>query len=337
MKYVIWNNKGGTGKTSLSFQIICEYAHRHPDTKILAIDLCPQANLSEIFLGGLVGKGSAHLQSLYNSTPRISAGGYFQSRLPSPFTPGIFNPNDYIISPSLYNHNIPHNISLLPGDKLLELQSTALSTLSNANVPGVDTRLAILNWIEDFIAALDNQYCVFIDSNPSFSIVTQIALRASDRIIIPVMADDSSKRAIANVFTLVYGINVPNPIYNNYLFSSCLNNANIPLPKIHFVIRNRITQYMGEASAYAMVLNQIADDIQALCNSNPNCFTFTNVHTSSVSVKDFGVTGVVSFAEGNPFYNLGTGNHQIGGRNIQINRDMLDSCISAINSIVNNL
>ncbi|ECX9437967.1 ParA family protein, partial [Salmonella enterica] len=25
-KYAIWNNKGGTGKTSLSFQAICRYA-----------------------------------------------------------------------------------------------------------------------------------------------------------------------------------------------------------------------------------------------------------------------------------------------------------------------
>lgn len=337
MKYVVWNNKGGTGKTSLSFQIICEYAHRHPDKKILAVDLCPQANLSEIFLGGLVGNGSSHLQVLYNSNPRKSAGGYFQSRLPNPFTPAYFNPNDYIICPSTYNNNIPSNILLLPGDKLLELQSTALSTLSNANVPGVNTRLAILNWIYDFIDALDDDYTVFIDSNPSFSIVTQIALRASDRIIVPIMADDSSKRAIANVFTLVYGINVPDPMYNSYLFSSCLNNANIPLPRIHYIIRNRITQYMGEASAYAMVLNQIANDIQSLCKTNPTCFTFSNVLMNSASVKDFGVTGVVSFAEGTPFYNLRTGNHQIGGRDIQINRDMLNGCTVAINTIVNNL
>ncbi len=31
-----WNNKGVTGKTSLAFQIICDYAHKNPDKKILA-------------------------------------------------------------------------------------------------------------------------------------------------------------------------------------------------------------------------------------------------------------------------------------------------------------
>ena len=42
--YTFWNNKGGTGKTSLAFQTICHYAIKYPQKKILAIDLCPQAN-----------------------------------------------------------------------------------------------------------------------------------------------------------------------------------------------------------------------------------------------------------------------------------------------------
>lgn len=58
MIYAFWNNKGGTGKTSLSFQTITMYAKIHKKEKILAIDLCPQANLSELLLGGLLGKWS---------------------------------------------------------------------------------------------------------------------------------------------------------------------------------------------------------------------------------------------------------------------------------------
>ena len=34
---IIWNNKGGTGKTSLAFQLLCDYAHSHPEKKILAM------------------------------------------------------------------------------------------------------------------------------------------------------------------------------------------------------------------------------------------------------------------------------------------------------------
>ena len=81
-----WNNKGGTGKTSLAFQTICAYAQRHPNKKVLAIDACPQANLSELMLGGLEGNGSQNLLSMQSRDPRQSIAGYFQKRLPSPYS-----------------------------------------------------------------------------------------------------------------------------------------------------------------------------------------------------------------------------------------------------------
>ena len=51
-KYAFWNNKGGTGKSSLAFQAMTMYAEQNEGMKILAVDLCPQANLSELLLGG---------------------------------------------------------------------------------------------------------------------------------------------------------------------------------------------------------------------------------------------------------------------------------------------
>ncbi|MBL8768824.1 MAG: ParA family protein, partial [Planctomycetes bacterium] len=41
-----WNNKGGTGKTSLAFQSVCSFALQQPKARVLAVDMCPQANLS---------------------------------------------------------------------------------------------------------------------------------------------------------------------------------------------------------------------------------------------------------------------------------------------------
>ncbi len=52
MKYAFWNNKGGVGKTFLCFASACQYARRHPRTAVVVIDMCPQANVSEILLGG---------------------------------------------------------------------------------------------------------------------------------------------------------------------------------------------------------------------------------------------------------------------------------------------
>ena len=48
--YALWNNKGGVGKSTISFHLSMRYAETHPDAKVLVIDLCPQAN-SSMMLG----------------------------------------------------------------------------------------------------------------------------------------------------------------------------------------------------------------------------------------------------------------------------------------------
>ena len=72
--YAIWNNKGGVGKSYLTFQISSEYARTHPDKKVLVVDLCPQANASGMLLGGMV-DGERALDSLGNQTPRRTISG----------------------------------------------------------------------------------------------------------------------------------------------------------------------------------------------------------------------------------------------------------------------
>lgn len=152
MKYAFWNNKGGTGKTSLAFQTITEYAIANPKKRILAIDLCPQANLSELFLGGLLGNGGSNLNRLYTTTPATSIGGYFQERLSSPYQVPPINATQYISNPSSFNNSIPENIDLIAGDRIVELQSNSISALSITQIPGVDTYISIVDWV-------NYQYC----------------------------------------------------------------------------------------------------------------------------------------------------------------------------------
>ena len=337
MVYAFWNNKGGTGKTSLSFQTITSYAVENPQKKILVIDLCPQANLSEILLGGLVGNGSGNLNSLYGNK-RISVGGYFQDRLPSPFAVPVINTHDYIVSPYKYNKAISKNIMLLAGDPIVELQTNSIATLANTQLPGTDTWIAVIDWISDFIKLLNNEYdVIFIDCNPSFSIYTQIAISSADRLIVPVMADDSSRRALQNAFSLIYGIKTPSSIYQQYSFSAKMSQAQRQLPLIHCIVKNRLTQYMGTSSAYHSVLLSIDNDVMAVMKSNPNIFTFSNIGQGIVNIRDFQTTGVISFAEGKPFSCVGTGIHNIFGRQTQISREYLDKCKDAIDQLVNKI
>ncbi len=335
MRYAFWNNKGGTGKTSLSFQAICRYAERHTAQKILVIDACPQANLSELFLGGLTGMGSQKLLQQHGAVPRRSLGGYFQLRLPSPFNVPAFRAQDFITTPAATNVEVPANIDLVCGDPLLELQSNAINTLSNTQIPGTNTWVAVVDWINDFLQPLNGLYdTVFIDCNPSFSIYTQIALATVERLVFPVMADDSSRRAVQNALSLLYGLSLPSPIYATYAFNTKLAQAGRPLPQVHLIAKNRITQYMGPASAYAAVLNAIDQDIQALLETHPHLFTFNNVANGIAEIRDFQTTGVVAFAKGLPFSRLRHGKQSVNGHRVQVKEDYRIQALIALDALV---
>ena len=338
MRYAFWNNKGGTGKTSLAFQAICRYAERHDKDRVLAVDACPQANLSELFLGGLTGRGGQQLLKRQGLVPRCSIGGYFQTRLPSPYNVPAFNPADFITKPSKFNPQIPTNIDLVCGDPLLELQANAINTLSNTQIPGTNTWLAVIDWLNDFLAPIKDDYdIVFLDCNPSFSIYTQIGLASVDRLVLPVMADNSSRRAVQNALSLVYGLRLPSPIYATFAFNTKLQEAGRKLPQVHLIVKNRLTQYMGPASAYAAVLTEIDDDIGALIKTNPKYFTFTKPTGGTVEIRDFQTTGVVAFAKGCPISRLQAGKQDIGGHRVQVKEDYRHNCELAVDHLAKKL
>lgn len=339
MRYAFWNNKGGTGKTSLAFQAICELARREQSKKLLVIDVCPQANLSELFLGSLSGRGGENLFRIQGGHIRKTIGGYFQLRLPSPYTIPDFSPFDYIFTPSEFHDKIPSNVQLLAGDPLLELQANAMSTLANVTSPGTNTWYSVINWINDFLVRLENEFdYVFFDLNPSFSLYTQIALAGSDRVVLPVMADDSSRRAIQNAISLMYGLRLPSEIYAQHSFSARLKEAGHELPKVHLLIKNRLTQYMGPASGYGAVLRSIDKDIEDLLKSNSDIFSFDqNGEGATVDVRDFQTTGVVAFARGLPFYELSAKTYQIFDRRVQVNADQIMKSKGAIEAVVDRL
>jgi cellulose biosynthesis protein BcsQ len=333
--YTIWNNKGGTGKTSLTFQAVCRYAEKNSQLRILAVDMCPQANLSELMLGGLSNEGSKKLLQRQGKTPRCSIGGYFDKRMPSAHQTPEFDAGDYITHPSEYNNSIPENIKLVCGDPLLELQAIAMNSLANIQLPGVNTWLAVMDWLRNFLVKIENDFdAVFIDTNPSFSMYTQIALAAADRVILPVMADDSSRRAIQNAFSLIYGLKLPSEVYKQYTFASKMNEAQRQLPKVHLILKNRLTQYMGKASAYEAVLAGIDSDLMDLLKSNKSYFTFDQVENGLVDIRDFGTTGVVAFARGTPFSVMETGKLTIGNHRVQVKPEYRDLALKAIDEIV---
>jgi chromosome partitioning protein len=145
MRYALWNNKGGVGKTFLSFILGTEIAHQNKGA-VLIVDMCPQANLSEIVLGGN-GIGSERLDQLIKE--RKTVGGYFDTRINSPHSK-TGKEHEIIIKAKTYNPVLPANIHLIAGDPSLELQAQVINQISSQALP-VDSWKNVHNWLADLV------------------------------------------------------------------------------------------------------------------------------------------------------------------------------------------
>ncbi len=240
--YAIWNNKTGVGKSILGFFASSAYAYNNPDKDVYVIDMCPQANISETLLGGQ-GFGSKILERLMGKEPRATVGGYIRERLKSPFRM-IDNSDDYITTPSNYNSYIPENLYLLCGDSLTEILSNPINHISNIYL-SENVWKKVLVWISDIKYYLskisgERESVFIIDCNPSFSIHTQLGIVASEGLIVPFMSDESSYRAIVNIFSLVYGLGCEEiSCYEDSIFHERARRGHINIPKLHTFINNR--------------------------------------------------------------------------------------------------
>jgi chromosome partitioning protein len=336
--YAMWNNKGGVGKSYLSFQIACEYARTHPDVRVLVLDLCPQANVSSMLLGG-IDQGEQRLEEFAAATPPRSIAGYIEDRIRSPYVNPLSGAQ-YLTHVHQFNDTVPDNVYLISGDEQLEVQASRVSSATN---PGpADAWRIVHQWMSDLVndvsVAWNHQEMrVFIDCNPSFSIYTELALSTADRLIIPFSADGSSKRAVRAVLSLVYGVNRIRGAGARSEFAINSERFRMTIPKIYCYVGNRLTVINNQAaSAFRHVVNEIRDEIWNVWQQNPNAFQIhpqaAGIPTNRTGfsrmfqyeVNDANTASVVSGALGIPIMELSARHYQMGGRSVQVNQTQLD-------------
>jgi cellulose biosynthesis protein BcsQ len=126
--YVMWNNKGGVGKSTITFHVASVYAEKNPDRDVVVIDMCPQANVSMMLMGG-GRQAEEKLQDLITKDTPQTIVGYITDTITRTDTTDL---TKYITNLSDYNNNLPNNIHLLSGDGNLELIAPLLSERADA-------------------------------------------------------------------------------------------------------------------------------------------------------------------------------------------------------------
>ncbi len=336
--YALWNNKGGVGKSYLTFQVACEYARIHSSKQVLVIDMCPQANASSMLLGGIE-KGEAALESLSSGEPRATIAGYIRDRISSPYHSPATGAK-YVTQVRSRNASVPANLHLVVGDEELEILA---SRVANATAPGPDDAWATVHgWLSDLVTDINENWntretTVFIDCNPSFGIYTELAMSASDRLIIPFSADGSSKRAVRTVLALLYGISRRQGAEQSEFFRKS-NQYKLRVPGIYCYVGNRLTQAnRSSAKAFRTVVNEIGKEIWDAWQRTPNSFCIHPSGTPSpinqksfkemfqYEVVDANTASVVSSALGIPLVNLTAGQHLFASKQHTVNQTQLDT------------
>jgi len=353
--YVLWNNKGGVGKSTCTFQFATKYAALHPNEEVLVIDLCPQANVSMVFLGGgnkgqLVVEGAriatpVPLQTVFSYLRTL----YQRANVDDQTTIDLA---DYLVRPSDYNAYIPQNLQLMIGDQatneilggLYNVSTSVGLTLSQLNRWKL-VHLAIRNSIELYTEKSLKPITVFIDTNPSCTVVTEMGICAADRLIIPLKADDSSRMGVRMLLALIWG---PPILLLSFAYQADL--AKIARPKIFLLIKNQLTQYSGVASAYIGVSNLAAQELwdiyqrapqpnqpldRNLFFPKPSCADQNQFESEYFSdLRDFNTPGVIGPHFGIPMYLMTQRNYPIEGQDATPNSKQIAKARGMIEKIV---
>jgi len=341
-RYSIWNNKGGVGKSFLAFALCAEYALQHPDEDVVLVDMCPQANSSEMLLGGS-DNGSKELRKLQSGDSRTTIAGYIEHRLSdSPYTRSKRGHN-FITHVHPINRKISKNLFLAAGDNLLEIQAQAIYQMAQLTIPE-NAWASVHKWVRDlctdYSETTKRPCSFFIDCNPSFAIYTELAMIASDDLIVPFTADDSSRRAIENMGALLYGISDASKLYRSISFSQRARHFELDLPLLHTFIANRVTKYRGAPSAaFSAMKAAIQSTAVRFMKAHKEVFdpVVNDVPSSFFDVPDYHSACIVSTTTGTPVSKIKPGLHIVHGKRVQLNESNLSGYREAIEGIVSRL
>lgn len=336
---MVWNNKGGVGKTFLTYTIATEYAIAHPERQVAVIDMCPQANVSEMILGGN-GTGEKRLAEFASKGKTIA--GYIKERYARSRRDRLGTEAGYFCRASRLNEAMPPNFHLLPGDVDLDICSGLIAYMGNA--PERDAWRNSRKILDDIVGAFENAFdntVVFIDCNPSFAVYTEMATVAARELIIPCTADNASIRGILNVFRLIYGVNaykllgVEQQIDDTFFtFSSLAQDKGFALPKVRMIVLNKSRSLDATATkawqAHSAQIRTVMDQIH---ESFRDMFC-GNVRELVYDVKDGNTLATIANHTGLPISVIKHGSYDVYGCETIANQTQIDALMVQLQSVV---
>lgn len=276
--------------------------------------------------------------------------GYLSAKL-------LTQPNESVRRKTTFtNFLIPvkDNVFLLRGvpyldDLSKDLEDERQKCNTEMDCPWKRVTFFIKDLIDDLIAETASKCAVFIDTNTSFSIFTEMAISAAKRLIVPVTADNFSLSATVTILNLVYGYRSDSypqlkRLKQSHYVGFAETNDICPA-QLYLFVFNRVKFYRkNPVSAFAAVKRKleiiIKDFYEFYENNAVTLKEYPGVDDIRekyiIDVRDFCSLGVLSLQDGCPLSQLQHQTDQVFDESISIkyNDESLESYTSDICKIV---
>ena len=197
MRYVVFNQKGGVGKSTITCNLAAISASR--GLRTLVIDLDPQGNSTRYLLGAGADEARDTAAELFDQTLK--------------FTLRNQGAEAFITATPF------ENLHVLPSSPRLEELHSKL-----------ESRYKLYK-LRDALAALEGYDRIYIDTPPALNFYTRSALIAAQGCLIPFDCDDFSRRALYSLMDSVQEIQAdhnPDLVVSGIVVNQFQPRANLP-------------------------------------------------------------------------------------------------------------
>jgi cellulose biosynthesis protein BcsQ len=303
--YAVSNLRGGVGKTSLTFNLAYELSRRD---SVLMVDMCPQANLTEVIMPG--------------EKPEATI---FQALLPKVLGPAFGDEVRDIAfrtSRSCPSFAAGKGCYFIPGDaELYAFPSSMYQQLQLANSQNRPQIVRNLLWsLKNLIESEAKEVkCskILIDTSPFYAGGTHLAWCSAEALIVPVRVDEHSVESLDLMFRML-----TEPHRDFLLWNK--RGGDLETPKIAAIVMTMTgAKSQKEATPDAASRMYIERAIN-IAQHHPQLFDMDDPSDAFVITDDFMSSGRISGAKSTPISKLRVGSfHTVQGRRLQVNASAL--------------
>jgi chromosome partitioning protein len=304
--YAVGNFRGGIGKTTLAFNLAFQISRL---SRLLAVDLCPQRNLSEL----LVGEALKDLHvTVYDALIALVSPGQ-----PAP------DAGEMHYRISKYNDTFKGGKSsaVIPGSAEMFLFPAALySTLSQTAslTPerakrGIKTILLSLRDCIAKEAASIGAEKIILDLSPFFGGGSHLGFIAADALVVPVRVDQQSVNSLGLLLQLLTD---EKREYLRYNVAAGIDAT----PKIHAIVMTHCGWSRTKSETPDQSTRTFVSQVIELVAANKKLFSWKNPLDSIVMLDDFHSAGRISGAQRVPIAELRAGDkYTIDHQRLEVN------------------